>query len=76
MNVTVYGTETCFWCKKAKEFLKQNKINYEYYDVAEDDSKREEMMEKSGQLGVPVLDINGTIIVGFDIEKIKKLLKL
>ena len=75
-KVIIYGTLTCPWCYKVKDFLKQNKIKFEDKNVAEDDSAREEMIEKSGQMGVPVLDIDGKIIVGFDQEAIKKALKL
>lgn len=60
----------------AKEFLKQNKIKFEDIDVSKDQAKAQEMIEKSGQIGVPVIDIYGTIITGFDKEAIKKALKL
>jgi glutaredoxin 3 len=72
----VYSTPTCPYCNMAKDFLKENKIDFENIDVSKDREKAEEMIEKSGQMGVPVLDINGTIIIGFDKEKIKKALKL
>ena len=75
-KVTVYGTPTCPWCYKAKEFFKQNKIKFEDKNVDEDEEAKEEMIEKSGQMGVPVININGKIIVGFDLEAIKKGLKL
>ena len=75
-KVTVYSTDMCPWCHKAKDFFKQNKIEFEDKNVAEDDAARNEMLEKSGQMGVPVIDIDGTIIIGFDIEAIKKSLKL
>lgn len=75
-KVTVYTTPTCPWCHKAKEFLKANKIKFEDKDVSSDESARDEMMEKSGQLGVPVFDIDGEIIIGFDQEAIKKALNL
>ena len=75
-NVTVYSTASCPWCHKTKEFLKQNKVEFENKDVGEDEAARNEMVEKSGQMGVPVLDIDGTIIVGFDQDAIKKALKL
>lgn len=76
MEVKVYSTPTCPWCKKAKEFLNENKISFKDIDVASDEVGRNEMVEKSGQMGVPVLDIDGTIIVGFDVDKIKAALKL
>lgn len=75
-KVMVYSTPTCPWCVRAKEFLKQNKIKFEDKDVSEDETARNEMIEKSGQMGVPVFDIGGTVIVGFDKEAIKKALKL
>lgn len=75
-KVTVYSTEMCPWCHKAKDFLKQNKIEFEDKNVAEDDDARNEMLEKSGQMGVPVIDIDGTIIIGFDVEAIRKSLNL
>jgi len=75
-KVTVYSTQSCPWCVKAKEFLKQNKIKFEDKDVSENDKAREEMVKKSGQMGVPVLDIDGEIIIGFDVERIKEALKI
>ena len=75
-KVTIYSTPTCPWCHKAKDFLKEKKIEFEDKDVSSDDHARHVMVEKSGQMGVPVLDIGGTIIVGFDQEAIKKALKL
>ena len=75
-KVTVYSTTTCPWCVKAKEFLKQNKIKFEDKDVSADDKARNEMIKKTGQMGVPVIDINGEIIIGFDVERIKEALKL
>jgi len=75
-EVTVYSTKTCPWCVKAKEFLKQNKIKFEDKDVSADDKARNEMIKKTGQMGVPVIDINGEIIIGFDVERIKEALKL
>ena len=75
-KVTGYSTPSCPWCHKAKDFLKENKIKFEDKNVADDDAARNEMVEKSGQMGVPVLDINGTVIVGFDQESIKKALKI
>jgi len=75
-NVKVYSTPTCPFCKKAKEFLKQNNFTFEDLNVAESEQARSEMIKKSGQVAVPVLDIDGEIIVGFDREKIKKALKI
>ncbi len=75
-KVKVYSTPTCPYCKQAKEFLRQNSIEFEDINVAEDSAAADEMVQKSGQMGVPVLDVNGTIIVGFDKEAIKKALRL
>lgn len=75
-SVKVYSTPTCPYCIRAKQFLKENNIAYEDYDVAQDPAKGQEMIDKSGQMGVPVLDIEGTIIVGFDKERIKQALGL
>jgi len=76
MEVKIYSTQICPWCVKAKEFLKQNKIKFEDKDVSADDKARNEMIKKTGQMGVPVIDINGEIIIGFDVERIKEALKL
>jgi glutaredoxin-like YruB-family protein len=73
-NVKVYSTPTCPWCIRAKQFLKDNNIAFEDYDVSSDRIKADEMVKISGQMAVPVLDIEGEIIVGFDREKIKQLL--
>lgn len=73
-TVKVYSTPTCPWCVRAKEFFKENRIKFTDVDVAEDDNEREQMIEKSGQLGVPVIEIGSEIIIGFDLPKIKKAL--
>ncbi|MBI2004429.1 glutathione S-transferase N-terminal domain-containing protein [Candidatus Pacearchaeota archaeon] len=76
MAVKIYTTPTCPWCKKTKEFFKENKIKFKEIDVASDKKAAKEMIEKSGQMGVPVIDVDGTLIVGFDESKLKKALKL
>ena len=73
-NVKIYSTPTCPWCKKVKEYLSSKSIDFEDVDVASDEGARNEMVEKSGQMGVPVLDIDGKIIVGFDQEAINEAL--
>lgn len=71
-QVKVYSTPTCPWCMKTKQFLRENNINFQDIDVSSNQAAAEEMVEKSGQMGVPVLDIDGEIIVGFDKERIKQ----
>lgn len=73
-KVIIYSTRTCPYCKLAKEFLKNNNIDFIDYDVGENREKLEEMVKKSGQLGVPVIDIDGEIIIGFDKERLKQVL--
>jgi len=75
-TVKIYSTPTCPYCIRAKQFLTENDIPFENYDVSSDQQKAEEMIQKSGQMGVPVLDIEGEIIVGFDKDKIKTALGL
>lgn len=73
-KITVYSTPTCPFCIRAKQFLKENNIAFEDIDVSVDQEASRVMIEKSGQMGVPVLEIDGQIIVGFDKEKIKSAL--
>ncbi len=73
-KVAVYSTSTCPYCKQAKTFLEDNGVAYEEFDVGADGEKRKEMIDKSGQMGVPVIDIEGKVIVGFDREAIKEAL--
>lgn len=75
-NITIYSTPTCPYCQQAKTYLKDNNVDFADIDVANDNEKAQEMVEKSGQMGVPVIDIDGEIIVGFDKEKIDKQLGL
>lgn len=72
--VKVYSTEICPFCVALKEFLKEQGIDFEEIDVTKDQQAQEEMIEKSGQMGVPVAEIDGKIVVGFDREKISQLL--
>lgn len=74
--VRVFSTPTCPYCVTLKEFLKEHNIEFEDIDVSQDKKALKEMIEKSGQLGVPVVEIDGQIVVGFDREKISKILKL
>ena len=73
-KVKMYSTEWCVYCKYAKKFFEENKVPFEEVDVENNPKEAEEMVEKSGQMGVPVIDIGGKIIVGFDREGIKKAL--
>ncbi|MBT3814586.1 NrdH-redoxin [Candidatus Woesearchaeota archaeon] len=74
-TVKIYSTPTCPWCKKAKAYFKENKIKFTDIDVSADEAAQKEMVEKSGQMGVPVIDIDGKILVGFDQGKIEEALK-
>ena len=73
-TVKIYTTNTCPWCMKTKEYLKANNIKYAEINVSTNEKARNEMFEKSGQFGVPVTDVSGTIIVGYDKEALKKAL--
>ena len=73
-SVKVYSTPSCPWCIRLKQFLKENNVEFQNIDVSSDQAAVDEMVQKSGQMGVPVLDIEGQIIVGFDKEKIKSTL--
>ena len=73
-NVIIYSTPTCHFCHMAKDYFAENNITYTEYNVAEDAAKRAEMMEKTGQMGVPVIEINNEIVIGFNEAKIKELL--
>ena len=75
-QVIVYSTPTCHFCHMAKEFFKEHNIAFADYDVLADMSKRQEMVDKSGQLGVPVIIIDGQVTVGFDKDRISQLLGL
>ena len=76
VKVTVFSTISCPWCRRVKEFLKVNKIVFTNVDVGSDQKAAKEMVKKSGQTGVPVIDIDGKIVVGFDEEKLRSLLKI
>jgi glutaredoxin-like YruB-family protein len=75
-NVTIYTTPTCGYCKSAKAFFKDNNVEYTEHDVANDSEKANEMIQKSGQMGVPVIEVDNEIIVGFDQSKLSDLLKI
>jgi len=73
-TVTIYSTPTCHFCHMTKEFLKEKGINFTDYNVASDIEKRQEMMQKSGQMGVPVIFIGDDMTIGFDKERLTQLL--
>ncbi|MDE1919194.1 MAG: glutaredoxin family protein [Patescibacteria group bacterium] len=69
-KVTIYSTPTCHFCQMTKEFLKEKGIGYTEFDVARDLAKRQEMIQKSGQMGVPVIFVGDELIIGFDKERL------
>lgn len=73
-TVTIYTTPTCHFCQMSKEFFKANGVQYSEVDVAADATKRQEMIDKSGQMGVPVIEIGNELIVGFDRKRLVELL--
>ncbi len=73
-KVIVYSTSTCPYCDRAKKYLKKKGVEYEDHNVAQDREKAKEMIKKSNQRGVPVLDVNGKIIIGFNKPEIEKAL--
>lgn len=73
--ITIYSAVWCGYCHAAKQYLDRLGVNYTDHDIEQDPSKAEEVVQKSGQMGIPVLDINGEIIVGFDRPKIDEVLK-
>ena len=73
-QVTIYSTPTCHFCHAAKDFFTENHITFTDYNVASDLTKRQEMIQKSGQMGVPVIDVGGELVVGFDEDRLRELL--
>ena len=76
MAVSIYTTPTCVYCKMTKEFFGKHDVAYQELDVASDTKARNDMVQKSGQLGVPVIDIDGQIVVGFNKQKLSQLLHI
>ena len=70
--ITIYSTPTCVYCNMAKSFFKANGVAYTEYNVAADMERRKEMIDKTGQMGVPVIDIGGEVVVGFDEPKLRE----
>lgn len=75
-KVVMYSNPTCHFCNLAKEFFSDHNISYESFDVQSDLAKRQEMVDKSGQMGVPVIYIDDEMVLGFDEDKIKELLDI
>jgi glutaredoxin 3 len=75
MAITLYSTPSCSFCRKAKDYFRQNNVRFQEYDIARDQRKADEMVRKSGQMGVPVIDINGKIIVGFNQPEVERALR-
>ena len=75
-KVTIYSTPTCHFCHAAKDFFSANKVAFTDYNVASDLPKRQEMIQKSGQMGVPVITIGDKLVVGFDEDKLRELLAI
>lgn len=75
-KVEIYSTKTCHYCDLAKEWFNNNNINYINYDVTVDAEKRKEMIEITGQMGVPVIKVENDIVIGFDRETLSKILNI
>ena len=75
-RVKVYSTPSCPYCELLKEFLKENKVEFEPVDVSQDEESQRYIFEKTGRMAVPVAEIDGEIVIGFDRPKIVKLLNL
>lgn len=76
MTVKIYTTPICHWCMKVKEFFKENNIEFTEVDVSKNPTAAHEMVDKSGQMGVPVIDVKGEILVGFNEPKLREVLGL
>ena len=75
-KVKIYSTPFCSHCKDAKEFFREHKIKFEDIDVSKDSDEAEYMIERTGQRGVPVIEVDGKIVIGFNEPELKKLLKI
>ena len=75
-NVTIYSTPTCHFCHAAKDFFKENNVEFQDFDVSVDPAKRQEVVEKSGQMGVPVIFVDNEMVIGFNRPKLTELLGL
>lgn len=75
MAITLYTTPSCSFCHKAKDYFRKNHVQFTEHDIARDQRRAEEMVRKSGQMSVPVIDINGKIIVGFNQLEVERALR-
>ena len=75
-SATIYTTPTCHFCHMAKEYFQKHSVEYTEKDVTKDEAARNEMVEKTGQMGVPVIDIGGEFVIGFDQPKLAQLLEI
>lgn len=76
MTVKIYTTPTCVYCKLAKQFFGQHNVQYEEVDVTRNEAALNDMVKKTGQMGVPVIEVDGHMVVGFDKAKLSELLKI
>lgn len=74
--ITIYSTPTCVYCKSLKEYFTEKNVQFQEIDVSENEKELEKMVAISGQMGVPVVDLNGEVVIGFDRERIDQILKL
>lgn len=74
--ITIYSTPTCVYCKSLKEYFTEKNITFQEVDVAENEKELEKMVAISGQMGVPVVDLDGEVVIGFDRARIDEILKL
>ena len=75
-KVVMYETKTCIWCEKAREFFKEHGVKYKEIDVGKNEKEAEKMIKKSGQNGTPVIEVGKEMVIGFDEDKLRKLLKI
>lgn len=76
MKVLIYTTPTCGFCKLTKQFFKENNVKYTEKDVTIDQAAQDEMIKRSGQMGVPVIDIDGQLVIGYNRDRLAELLKI
>ena len=74
MAITMYSTPTCTYCRKAKDWFRENHIKFTEYDISRDQRRADEMMRKSGQMGVPVITIDDKVVIGFNQSQLDSLL--